>query len=162
GAEANHIITSDLVALAADIDASRFAAPCRRIDHGAERHGIEYAVLHRNHRARTAGHQISDGGVAKVARVLGVIRNGRRAAQFVTDGLVDDGHFDAAFFKARLDLAFDLAAEVYLGHAHMALRVAVDVFEFGHFFRAEALRERFGEQNYSVVFAHRAALDDRA
>src|SRR5262249_54597758 len=150
------------IAFARDVDASRFAAPRRRVDHGAERHGVEFAVLHGDHRARTAGHQVSDRRVTEVARMFGVVGDWRRAAQFVTDGLVDDGHFEAALFKTGLDLAFDLAAQVYLGHADVALRVAIDVFQLGHLFGAEPLRERFGEQSDAVAFAHRAALDDRA
>src|SRR5262245_16665079 len=93
--------------------------------------------------------------------MFGVVGDGRRAAQFVADGLVDDGHFDAAFFKAGLDPAFDLAAKVYFGHADVALRVPVDVFQLGDFFVAEPLRERFGEQRDAVAFAHCAAFDDR-
>src|SRR5262252_2299787 len=145
-ADADHIIAGDLIAFARDVDASRFAAPGRRVDHGAERHGVEFAVLHGDHRARAAGHQVSDRRIPEVARVFGVVRDWRRAAQFVADGLIDDGHFDAAFFKAGLDLAFDFAAKVYLGYADVTLRVAVDVLQLGHLFGAEPLRERPGEQ----------------
>src|SRR5262245_45361593 len=113
-ADADHIIAGDLITFARDVDASRLAAPRRRVNHGAERHGAEFAVLHRDHRARAAGHQVSDRRVTEVARMFGVVGDWRRAAQFVADGLVDDGHFDAAFFKTGLDLAFDLAAQVYL------------------------------------------------
>src|SRR5262245_7341185 len=160
-ADADHIIAGDLIAFARDVDASRFAAPRRRVDHGAERHGVEFAVLHGDHRARAAGHQVSDRRVTEVARMFGVVWDWRRAAQFVADGLVDDGHFDAALFKTGLDFAFYLAAQVYLGHADVALRVAVDVFQFGHLFGAEPFRERLGEQRDAVAFAQGAALDYR-
>src|SRR5262249_11905311 len=99
-ADADHIIAGDLIAFTRDIDASRLAAPRRRVDHGAERHVVEFAVLHRNHRARTAGHQVSYRRITEIARVFGVVGDGRRAAQFVADGLVADDPFDAALFKA--------------------------------------------------------------
>src|SRR5262249_35201682 len=128
GPETYHVISGHLVAFARDIDAPQFAAARRRVDHGAERRRVEYSVLHRNHRARSAGHQISDRGVTEVARVFGIVGDGRGAAQFVADGLINDRHFDAAVAEPRLDLAFDFAAQVYFGHADVSLRVAIDVF----------------------------------
>src|SRR5688500_7480461 len=105
---------------------------------------------------------MAEGGVAEVARVLGVNRYRRRAAQLVADGLVHERDLDAAPFEPRLHLALDLAPEVYLGDADVALHVAVNVLKLGDLLGVEALDQRLGQQHDAVRPAHRAALDDRA
>src|SRR5215470_4126805 len=161
-ADANHIIAGDLIAFARDINAPQLAAPRGRVNHGAERHGVELAVLHGDHRARAAGHQIANRRITEIARVFGIVRDGRSAAQFVADGFINNGYFDAALFQAGLNFAFDLAAQVYLRHSNVALRVTINVFQLGDLLGAEPLRERFGKQRDAVAFTHRAALDNRA
>ena len=106
--------------------------------------------------------EVDHGGVAEIARVLGVERDRRRAAQLVADRLVDDRHLDAALLEPHLHLVLHLAAEVDLRDADVALRVAVDVLQLRDFARAEALDERLGEQRDAVALAHRPPLDDAA
>ena len=123
---------------------------------------MELAALDRHERAGPAVEQMDDRRIAEIARVLGIEGNRRRTAQLVADGLVDDRHLDAALLQADLHLVLDLAAEVDLGDADVALRVAVHVLQLGHLARAESLDERLGQQHHAMRLPHRAALDDAA
>src|SRR5213076_2200405 len=95
-------------------------------------------------------------------RIFGVIGNGWRTAQFIADGLVNNGYLDAPLLETGLNLVLDFSAKVDLGHADVTLRVAVDVLEFGHFVRIKVFDKRLGQKNNPKWFFHRKAFDDRA
>ena len=100
--------------------------------------------------------------VAEVARVLRVVRNRRRAAQLVADGLVDDGDLYAAPFEPELNLVLDLATEINLRDAYVALRVAVNVLKLRDLRGVEAFDQSLRQKHDSVPSSERATLDDRA
>src|SRR5947209_9452570 len=103
-----------------------------------------------------------EGGVAEVARVLRVVWNRRRAAQLVADGLVNDRGLDAAPFEPELNLVLDLATEVNLCDAYVALRVAVNVLKLRDLRGVEAFDQSLRQKHDPVLASKRAPLDDCA
>src|SRR4029453_3277794 len=140
-AKPHHVLARDVIALRLDVHGTP-PARATRIEHVGERNRRELTALDCYERARSTLEQIGDGGVAKIARVLGVERDRWRASQFVSDRLVYDRHLDAALFETHLDLVLDLPSEIDLSHSNVALRVAIDVLQFRHFTWTEAFDER--------------------
>src|SRR5436305_13288658 len=103
-----------------------------------------------------------EGGVAEVARVLRVVRNRRRAAQLVADGLVNDCDLDTATFESQLNLVLDLSTEINLRDAYVALRVAVNVLKLCDLRGVEAFDQSLRQKHDAVPSSERATLDDRA
>src|ERR1044071_628800 len=85
-AEPHHIIARDLIALRLDIHRALPSASSGWISDITEWNRMKLSALNRNHRPRSAFEQIVDCRVAEVARIFGVVRNRRRAAQLLADG----------------------------------------------------------------------------
>ena len=64
--------------------------------------------------------------------------------------------------ESALHLGLDLARQVDLGEADVAVLVALDILQLGQLRGIELLDQALGQHRDAEVPAHRAPLDDRA
>ena len=128
--QADHVAAGDARSASSAMSTMRtLRAAGLRIEHLRERDRHEVAALHRDHHAVAAREQVLRRAVAEVARVLHVERDRVGAAQLVADVLGDDRGLDAELLQPLRDLRLQDLADVDLGDADVAVRVALDVLE---------------------------------
>ncbi len=150
------------VGIGVDVQHADFRFVRSRIKHVAEIHRDEFARLHGDNRARAAVQQETHRPVAEFARIFGVKRNRRGAAQFIADVLGNHGHFDAQFFQFGLNVFFQHVAEINFSEPHMPEFIALGGRQILQIFFRDDFRDAFGNHDHAVRTPHFQAFDNRA
>src|SRR5713226_585571 len=158
----DHVFASDAIAFAIGIHHPDPGLSRARLLDVLDRDRHQPALLNADHRIGPPREQEPDRAVAQVPAIGRIKRDWRRAPQLVSDVLVGDRDPDAALAQTSLHLGLDLAGQVYLGKADVAMLIALDVFQIRYFFWVEFLHKPLSQDRHSISPARCAALDYRA